>query len=122
MITTEITKINNIKDEIYNILNSFDVVLRDNRLSKSNTPNTLSELEYLKDVVLEFRGLLEKYDIKEAIDIFKFYNGDFDKINIEHSDLLAYSLYDELDEVPLDLFYNVRDLYNKVKELFDNIF
>ena len=65
MITTEITKINNIKDEIYNILNSFDVVLRDNRLSKSNTPNTLSELEYLKDVVLEFRGLLEKYDIKK---------------------------------------------------------
>lgn len=112
------------KSDLRLILLSLDNLVKDKTFSKSKSGSVLNTLKYLRDTMssLSYNLHNDKVSLKVAMEDFEFYNPDFDKYEIEHLDLLPYSLYDELDEVPLDLFYDVRRLTFNIKSLFSNIY
>lgn len=108
------------KNDLRLILLSLDNLIEDETFSKCNTSISLSVLDtlkYLKYVLSDLSYELHNDDksIKEVKEDFSFYHPDFE---VEYLDLLPYGLYDELDEVPLTLFYSVRNLAYNIRSLY----
>ena len=104
-----------IKEDLRVILYKLEDFLK----SYTTIGDTLNQLKILKDDLIDFSNLIHQdKPLKECIEDFWFYNPDFD---VTHIDLLSYGLYDDLEEVPLDLFYKVRTISLNVKNLFEQL-